>query len=225
MKLKLLMTLTAAAGLFLTGCAYDNFEAPESSLSGRVVYEGKALGLRNNGPQLELWQDGYPLRSPITIYLNQDGAFSATLFDGKYKMVRKGDSPWLHQPTDTVMVNVSGNTQIDLPVTPYFTIAAEAIQKTGTTITAQFVVNKVVPSANLEFVRLYLGKSILTDQVQRDFLVTGDNSRIVFGQPSVISANLPDNLKNLDYVFARLGVKSTSSGEYVYSDVQKIALK
>jgi hypothetical protein len=225
MKLNFLITLTAAAGLLLTGCAYDNFEAPESTLSGRVVHDGNTITVRNNGPQFELWQDGYPLKSPITLYLNQDGMYSAKLFDGQYKMVRKGDSPWLHQATDTLMVKVSGNTVFDVPVTPYFTITNETFQKTGNTITAQFVVNKMVATANVEFVRLYLSKSILTDQVQRDVLVDGNVSGLVFGQATVITAGLPDNLKNLDYVFARIGVKSRSAGEYVYSPVQKIALK
>ena len=225
MKLNILITLTAAAGFMLTGCKYDNFEAPESTLSGRVVYEGSPLAVRNNGPQFELWQDGYPLKSPITLYMNQDGTYSAKLFDGDYKMVRKGDSPWLHQPTDTLMVKVSGNTSFDVPVTPYFTITNDTFQKTGNTITAQFVVNKVVPTANVEFMRLYLGKSILTDQVQQEVLVNGDVGNLVFGQQTVLTADLPDNLKNLDYIFARLGVKSTSSGEYIYTQVQKIALK
>jgi hypothetical protein len=225
MKLKFLMTLTATAGLFLAGCEYDNFDAPESKLSGSVVYDGKAIGVRNNGPRLELWQDGYPLKSAITVYINQDGTFSASLFDGRYKLVRRGDSPWLQQATDTLLVNVKGNTSIDVPVTPYFSITNYSFQKSGNTINAQFVVNKIVQSANVDLVRLYLGKSILTDQVQCELRADGNVGSLVFGQPTAIAGVIPDNLKNLDHVFARLGVKSTASGEYFYTPVQKIALK
>lgn len=225
MKLKFLMTLTATAGLFLAGCEYDNFDAPESTLSGRVVYDGRAVGIRNNGPRLELWQDGFPLRAAITLYIDQDGTFSASLFDGQYKLVRRGDSPWLQQATDTLLVNVKGNTNIDVPVTPYFTITNDSFQKSGNTINAQFVVNKVVPSANVQFVRLYLGKSILTDEVRNEFRAEGNVGNLVFGQNTVVSGQIPENLKTLDYVYARLGVKSTASGEYIYTQVQKIALK
>lgn len=225
MKLKFLMILTAAASVFLAGCGYDNFNAPESSLSGRVVYDGKPIGVRNSGPQLELWQDGYALRTKIPVYLNQDGTFSATLFDGQYKLVRMGDSPWLQQANDTIIVNVKGNTNIDVPVTPYFTITGDSFQKSGNTISARFVVNKIVSSANVEFVRLYLGKSILTDQVQRELRVDGNVGALVFGQQTTIEGELPDNLKNLDYVYARVGVKSTASSEYLYTAIQKIALK
>jgi len=225
MKLKFLMILTASASVFLAGCGYDNFNAPESSLSGRVVYDGKSVGVRNSGPQLELWQDGYALRTKIPVYLNQDGTFSASLFDGQYKLVRMGDSPWLQQASDTIIVNVKGNTSVDVPVTPYFTITGDSFQKSGNKISARFVVNKIVPSANVEFVRLYLGKSILTDQVQRELRVDGNVGALVFGQQSIIEGELPDNLKNLDYVYARVGVKSTASSEYLYTAIQKVSLK
>lgn len=225
MKLNFLITLTATASLFLAGCAYDNFEAPESTLSGSLIYEGNAVGVRNNGPRLELWQDGYALKSVIPLYVNQDGKFSATLFDGQYKLVRRGDSPWLQQATDTVIVNVKGNTVIDIPVTPYFTITNESFQKSSNTITAQFTVNKVVQSANIDVVRLFFGKTILLDHVQQTSGQNGNTGSLVFGQSTSITGEIPDALKNLDYVFARIGVKSTSSSEYIYTQVQKIALK
>jgi Protein of unknown function (DUF3823) N-terminal domain/Domain of unknown function (DUF3823_C) len=226
MKFKILTLITAAASIFLTSCSeYDNFDAPELTLSGKVVYQGKAVSVRNNGPQLELWQDGYPLKSPIYVYMNQDGSFSSKLFAGQYKLVRRADAPWLQQATDTIRVNLSENTNIDVPVTPYFTITNETFQKSGNTINASFIVNKVVTTANVELVRLYLGKSVLTDQVQREVRVDGSVPSLVFGAQTTLSADIPDNLKSLDFIYARLGVKTTIAGEYVYSPVQKIALK
>lgn len=225
MKLKYIMLIFTTAGLLLAGCEYDNFEAPKATLSGKVVYQGNAVSVRNNGPQLELWQDGFALKSPITVNISQDGSYSAILFNGRYKLVRRADAPWQQQASDTLIVDVSGNTTYDVPVSPYFTISNDTFGKSGNNITARFVVNKNIPTANLELVRLYLGKSILTDQVQREFLVDGNVANIVSGQPTEITASLPDNLKDLDYIFARIGVKSSSAGEYYYTQVQKIALK
>ena len=219
------MLIFTTAGLLLAGCEYDNFEAPKATLSGKVVYQGNAVSVRNNGPQLELWQDGFALKSPITVNISQDGSYSAILFNGRYKLVRRADAPWQQQASDTLIVDVSGNTTYDVPVSPYFTISNNTFGKSGNNITARFVVNKNIPTANLELVRLYLGKSILTDQVQREFLVDGNVANIVSGQPTEITASLPDNLKDLDYIFARIGVKSSSAGEYYYTQVQKIALK
>ena len=226
MKIKFIILITAAASMLLSACEYDNFTPPESTLSGKVVYQGKAVSVRNNGPQLELWQDWFALRDRIIVNFNQDGSFSAKVFNGKYKLVRgRAEAPLLQQATDTITVNVNGNTNIDIPVTPYFNITNETYTKSGNTISAKFVIDKVVPTANVELVRLYLGKSILTDQVQREVRAEGNVAGLVFGGQNTIATDLPDNLKNLDYVFARLGIKSTVSGEYNYTQVQKISLK
>ena len=225
MKFNFLTILAVVASIFLASCEYDNFDAPEFTLSGKVVYEGKTLGVRSNGTRLQLWQSGYPLRSAIDVFINQDGYFSAKLFPGHYKVTRLGNSPWLQQATDSVALNITGDMQFDMPVTPYMTITNETIQKVGTTISAQLTVNRVVPTANLEVVRLYLSKLILVDDLRNDGVTSANVANIVLGSPTTLTANIPDNMKNLDYVYARVGVKSSSSGEYTYSKVQRIALK
>ena len=57
-----ILSLIIICNLLLSGCGYDNFDEPTAFLMGKVVYEGKAVGVRTNGPQLELWQDGYGLK-------------------------------------------------------------------------------------------------------------------------------------------------------------------
>jgi len=225
MKTKILITFIAAASLLFAACEYDNFEAPKSTLSGHIVYEGNAIPIRNNGAELQLWQDGFATRAPIPVYINQEGYFSASLFDGEYKLTRLGNAPWLQQSSDTITVTVKGNTTVDVPSTPYYTVTNTTFQKNGNTVTGQFTVNRIVANSNLEFVRLYLGKTLLTDQVQRDLRVEGNVANFVFGQPTTLSGEIPENLRNLDFIFARIGVKSSLTGEYNYSPVQKIALK
>lgn len=225
MKKKFLTVLTAAIGLVIVGCEYDNFDAPKEFLTGKVVFEGKAVGVRNNGTELELWQDGYPLKSLIPVYVNQAGEFSANLFKGKYKLVRKGNSPWIQQSTDTIFVNVDGNTVLDVPVTPYFVIGNETIQVLNDQLLANFTIKKITESARLDQVKLFVNKSILTDHVLFDQEISVDLSKVVLGTETRITAQLSSSLKDKDYVFARLGVKSSSSGEYLYTPVQRINLK
>jgi len=227
MKFKFLMIFSAVASLLLASCEYDNFDAPESTFSGRVVYNEQPIAIRNNGPELQLWQDGYPLKEVIRVYIDHNGNFSAKLFDGAYKMTRRADAPWLQQPTDTIRFNVKGSTAMDVPVTPYFTVTGESFQKSGNNITAKFVVNKVVQTANLDAVQLFLGSSILTDQGRNELPnpVSANLGNLVLGQQTELVGALPDRLKNLDFIYARVGVKSTSAGEYIYTPVQKIALK
>lgn len=225
MKIKFLTVLTAILGLLVVGCEYDNFETPKDLLTGKVVFEGKAVGVRNNGPELELWQDGYPLKSLIPVYINQAGEFSASLFKGKYKLVRKGNSPWLRQSTDTIDVNVDGNTVLDVPVTPYFLAGNESFQATNGQLSANFTIKKTAESSNLDQVKVFLRKSMLTDHVVFDQEIKIDLNNIVLGTETRVTAQLSTGLKDQDYIFARVGVKSSSSEEYTYTPVQKIILK
>lgn len=213
--------------LALAGCEYDNFAEPESVLSGRVIFEGKPVGVRTDGPQLELWQDGHALRTLIPVHIKYDGTYSAVLFDGQYKLVRKGDSPWLQQASDTILVNVKGNTMLDVPVTPYFTLTDESFQRQNNQVTARFKVNKIVDNANLDVVRLFFSKNKLVDNAKlasQSHRVDADKSTIVLGQQSTLVAQVPEDLRGLGYVFVRLGVKSNLTGEYYYSPEQRIDL-
>lgn len=225
MKTKFISALFAISSLCFSGCDYDNFEEPRSILSGNVIFEGKPVGVRTNGPQLELWQDGFQLRTLIPVHIEQDGSFSAALFDGQYKLVRKGNSPWLQQASDTLMIQVKGNTAIDVPVIPYFSVSNESYQVANNELIAGFTVRKHTNPADVDVVRLFIGRSILTDQSRNEKAVSLDLSTLVLGTPATIRTQLPEGLKNQGYAFVRLGVKARATGEYSYSQVQKIALK
>src|SRR5690606_28374043 len=114
-------------GLVAASCDFDNFEEPKSTLSGRVVYNGEALGLRSNGVELEIWQHGYDLFQKIPVYVAQDGTFSAVLFDGDYKMtLLRGNGPWMDQ-TDSIDVQVRGDQMSDVEVQPYYVLRNSSI--------------------------------------------------------------------------------------------------
>ena len=147
MKTKILF-IVACVCFLLASCEYDNYDAPSAKLSGRVLYNDAPVGVRTNGTQLELWQDGYELYTKIPVYIAQDGTFSASLFNGQYKLVRLSGAPWEDQPMDTIRIEVKGNTVVDVPVKPYFIIKNESYQKgTGNAITVKFTIDKVVEPA------------------------------------------------------------------------------
>jgi hypothetical protein len=96
---------------------------------------------------LQLYQDGYALHDAISVYVGQDGAFYASLFDGEYKLVtRDGNGPWVNS-RDTTIVNVKGKTEIQLNVTPYFSYSNENISVSGSKMNASFTINKIVSTA------------------------------------------------------------------------------
>ncbi len=225
MKNKNIFLVLSICMLLLSACEYDNFKEPDSILKGSVVYDGQAIGVRTNGPRLELWQDGHALKTAIPIYIAQDGTFSARLFKGQYKLVRKADAPWLPQLSDTIIVDVKGNTKYDVEVTPYFLIKDESFEKDGETIKVKFTIINIVPNANLAAVNIYFDKGVLTDHNRNDAKQAVSVSDITNAEETTVIATIPEHLKNEDYLFMRIGALSNSSSEYCYSQSHKVNLK
>jgi len=220
-----LFILFAFIGLLFAGCEHDNFDEPNVILSGKITYNDVPLGVRTKGTQLELWQDGYQLFTKIPVHIAHDGSFSAAIFDGSYKMVRLAGAPWEPQSSDTILVNVRGNTIVDVPVNPYFIIKNESFQKGAGTITAKFTVEKIVASANVHSINLYLGRNLLTDHNYNEKNVGLDLVDLTLGSEATITTDIPANLMDEDYIFVRVGVRSSMSNEYLYTQVQKFELK
>ncbi|WP_022824118.1 DUF3823 domain-containing protein [Hymenobacter norwichensis] len=217
--------LTLLAGLFLlAGCETDNFDPPKSQLTGRVIYQDDAVGVRMQGVQLELWQRGYAFFNKIPLNVAQDGSFSATLFDGTYKLTRLRDNgPWMNN-TDSITVEVRGNTVVDVPVQPYFVVRNATFNKSGNVVTASCQVSQATTGRNIESVTMFVNTTQFVDT--NNSLVGRDNKTGTalsnLSQPLNFSFTLPSNVRSVCYV--RIGVKTQGVGELYYSPVQKIML-
>lgn len=208
-----------------SGCEKDNYEEPESLLTGRVVFEGQPIGVRSNGVQLELWQHGYAFFSKIRVFVAPDGTFSARLFDGDYKLTRQNGGPWLNSP-DSIDVQVRGNTVIDVPVTPYTFVKSATYQRNGTTITATANLQTVSTANPFESVRLYVFRTAMIDDVNQSARTITEASAIPnVNQPVVMNVTVPEALANLEAVYVRVGVKTAGVNELAYSAPERIALR
>ena len=225
MKRYVFVFVITAVVLLFTGCAKDNYEPPKAVLNGRVVYQGQPVGVRSNGVQLELWQRGFQVFSKIPVYVAQDGSFSASLFDGDYKLVQlRGNGPWVDK-ADSIDVQVKGTTTIDMPVTPYFTISNATFQKSGNDITASGKVNQVSTNA-IERVSLYIGTTNIVDVTNNSARLDRTGAAIAdLSQPLALSVALPAALLTREYVYARLGVKTSGIGEMIYTEPAKVMLR
>jgi len=223
MKAKIFLLQILVLVFLFTGCELDNYDAPSSILSGNVTYDGKPVGVRSNVLQLELWQPGYQLNTKIPVFIDQDGSFSAVLFDGNYKLVRMSGAPWENN-TDTIDVVVKGNTEVDVPVVPYFVPDNVSYQRNGKQITATFTVNRISNLRSLKSARLFLGKTIFTDNVFHLAYATKSASDIESGLPVTLTVAVPDNYSG-DFVYARIGVETDGIGELLYSPAERIELK
>lgn len=250
MKLKSFLYIAAAMLTGLMGCKKDNFDPPGSVLRGRIVHNGEVLGVRTptvnaqgsattGGVQLELWQYGYQLFTKIPVYVNQDGTFSASLFDGRYKLVRLGGAPWENN-TDSIDINLQGSADIDVPVVPFFTVsnATYAFNKADSTVTATFTVNNVVAGRTLEVASLSVGPTQFVDVVNQ--IVNRDQVVAVGSQVSITISLRPSSyggdsqkqrreilnqILNKQYAYVRVGAKTQGVGERIYSTVFKLDLK
>jgi hypothetical protein len=225
-----MIVLAAATAVLLgSGCGgvgmLDNYEAPESTLTGRLLYQGNPIGLKSNEVQLELWQPGYALNQKIPVYVGQDGTFSATLFDGNYKLnVLPGSGPFV-DIRDTLVVQLNGQATIDVPVTPYYTITNPTITQSGGNIQATLSVGAVNTSRALEFVGLYVFNTGFVDR--QYYTVRTERARSTIpdlGAPITLTVALNAALAGRDYVFARVGLKTVGITPLLYGPVVKIEL-
>lgn len=215
--------LIVIATFAFSGCGLDNYDAPQSHLRGKITYNGEAIGLRGTGEavQLQLYQDGYQLRDHISVYVGQEGTFEALLFDGEYKLVtRNQNGPWVNSQ-DTMVINVKGTTDIELKVTPFFTISNENLSLNGSVLNASFTVNQIVNTAKIDYVTLLLSKTSFVDDVsnfvRRDF--RGQEAGNIN-----LSADLSGNndLATSKTLFARVGVRTIGADQAIYSKVFRL---
>ena len=210
----------------LSSCEKDNRAEPKSELKGRIVYEGAPVGVRSNGVQLEIWQRGYQLFTKIPVYVNQDGTFSASLFDGNYKLVRlRGNGPWVDN-TDTIDVELRGTKELDVPVKPYFVFQNDVYTKGEGKVSATFNLNQVDNSRMLERVNLYVGTTTIVDPNNNAGNVQEVAANITdLSKPITLTATLSPALAKREYVYARIGVKTSGVGEMLFGAPQKVMLR
>lgn len=209
--------------LVVVSCGKDNYDEPTATLTGRVLYNGTPVQVRGTGEavQLFLFQDGWPLRKEIPVYVGQDGTFSAKLFNGEYKMVtRDNNGPWVNS-RDTLTFTLEGRASVDLTVTPYFTLSGENISLSGTTMNASFTINRIVPDIKLQRVYLVLSKTQFVDEVNNVF--RRDISDVEVGQVN-LTANFSDNndVQKATILYGRIGVKAEVTEQAIWSPVVKL---
>lgn len=207
--------------LVLASCNYDNFDPPQSMLQGRVVYQGEPLGLRSEGVQLELWQPGYDLFQKIPLHVDQDGSFSASLFDGGYRLtLLRGNGPWLDQ-TDSIDVQVRGGKTLDIEVQPYYMLTSPQYSRNSGQLSATVQVNSINPVRAVEHVAIYVGRTAILDAVRNEANLVIPGEELDLTSPISLNINLPGNLSGRD-VYVRVGVKTAGVQELLYSSVEHL---
>ncbi|MBC9932984.1 DUF3823 domain-containing protein [Chitinophaga qingshengii] len=129
-------------GAMLTGCKKDNYAAPDARIQGRLtdVKTNEPVPVQTfNGAVLRYYQQGYSSSNPnpINTAVHNDGSYTnKLLFAGKYRIVAEG--PFYYK--DTLVVDINGNTQRDIPVTPFLKVSAVTSDITSNSVTVKYTV-------------------------------------------------------------------------------------
>lgn len=235
--MKMIYRLLAIFVLFLgfASCEYDNYEPPQAPLQGSVVYNGEPIPVASQEVYFELWEDDWQLRNPINVAVAEDGTYSALLFDGPYKLVfRDNQGPFrmITNPetnSDTILVNVRGNTVFDIEVEPYFMIRNPQILRSGEVVNASASLEQIITdedARNVEQVALYINRTQFVDQRGNYHIA---NTEVAGGDIAdmnniSLSLEIPDLVRDQSYIYARIGVKIEGVEDMIYSHVERIEL-
>ncbi|MDR0692611.1 MAG: DUF3823 domain-containing protein [Prevotellaceae bacterium] len=216
LQISLWTALATVAGMF-TACGLDNYDEPDAQITGRVIdRNGNPVGVMGSREQvtLQLWQPSYPLKADaINVNVAQDGSFSTMVFDGDYVLkMRNNTGPWVNS-TDSVVINVRGNTAVDFPVTPYYTLGNVTYSLNGTTLTATFTITEVTAGRSIDEVALMVNKTQFVGfdgevNVKKEAANSATGSQTVTIDVSDLTAH--------HKLYARVGLRISGIGQGLY---------
>lgn len=223
------IALAVAAVFTFDSCGYDNVDEPDAMLTGEVQYQGQALQLPGSAGliQLQAYQSGYALSSPITIYVDQNGKFSARLFNGHYKIVTKDNNgPWVNK-RDTVEVDLSGSTNVNIAVTPYYLLSNYKSSLNGNTLTVGFDVKKVVADAVIDHAAICVGTTAILDEQNNLFEFMIPASEVKEGANTftkTLSAEQVAQIskKSVKKVVTRVGLRTVGADRSIYTNTVEV---
>jgi len=213
-------------------CKKDNYKEPSSTLSGRVVYKGEAIGVENYQVPYQLYQYGFGKSGSIDGSFAQDGSYSALLFNGDYKLIipnGQGPFKWkqlVSGAPDSTTVTMNGNQTLDLEVTPYYMIRTPVLTGAAGKVSATFKAEKIITDAanakDIERVSLYINNTQFVSGANN--IASADKGGAAITDPNniTLSVTVPGT-GSQTYVFARIGLKIAGVEDLIFSPVTKIS--
>jgi hypothetical protein len=179
-----------------------------------------------------VFQYGFGQVGPINSRITPEGTYSHLLFDGEYKLlISPGQGPFYWPQTtsgkaDTITVVVKGNTVRDIEVEPYHMIRNARFSYAAGSVTGQFRIDKIITDAararNLEKAALFINKTQFaspSDNIRNTEIAAGAITDLT---NISLSATVPAMTPTQNYVFARIGVKTVGTEDWIFSPVQKL---
>ncbi|QNL50557.1 DUF3823 domain-containing protein [Olivibacter sp. SDN3] len=213
--------------LLLHACEKDNYDAPQSELTGIISYQGEAIPVSYNDVIFELFEPGWQLRDPITVTVDQDGSYAALLFDADYKALFQANQGPFLAPSDSINITVRGNTTFDIEVLPYYMLRNPNLSVNGRELNATLNVEQVITddrARDIEHITLYVGKTLFTDTRTAVAHEELSGSEIESLDNVSLQVTVPSLTPEQNYIFARVGLKIAGVEDMIFTPVQRLEL-
>ncbi|MCU4164724.1 DUF3823 domain-containing protein [Carboxylicivirga caseinilyticus] len=230
---KILFYIPLIFSLIFMSCEKDNYDAPSARLYGKLVYQGEAIHVEAHEVTFQLWEPGWQLSNSIQVDVNQDGEYSAMLFPSTYKLIIPSHQGPFRNITntetqsDTIIVNLGGNKEMDIEVEPYYMIRNAQFSQSGGTVSASFGLEQIITdedAKSIERVNLYINTTQFVDvqsKINSAEVAGGDIADL---SSVTMSVTVPETRIDQSYVYARVGVKMAGVEDMIFTAVQKIDL-
>lgn len=252
MKKNLLFLILCSIAVLFAACEYDNYKGPECRFTGNVTYQGKPFVFDGNASVLKAVQKGFGKNDTGTpVRINEDGTFSQLLFAGDYYLTLANQQyPFLFADFkslgqglgyDTVPITLTGNSQRDFEVIPYYimdSIVYDPLDSTSTELKVTIHIKRnpdsrlpeTLPMVTKAFVyvgiNLHVNSATTLSKGSRPLKITDEGEVTVRVDLTKYRSSTYYVNNYRDYLYFRVGLELdaayVSSGYYLLSDLYRV---
>lgn len=233
--------------VILSSCEYDNYDAPNLTIKGNIVYNGNKYVFDGNPSfgVITLVQKGFgKIDAGTNVRIDENGAFTQLIFPGDYWLTLANNSyPFEFKEFkskgvglgyDSIPMTINSDVVKDIEVTPYFQISNFALSVSSGKIVANFKVKKTLGTINVApkviRARCFLSTSSLVNSAttfsSQVIKSITDSANVVI--PMSISTGTPsyrsmyvNNFR--DYAYCRVALElNNTPNYYIFSETLKI---
>jgi hypothetical protein len=244
---KLIFIYIALFTVLLTSCEYDNYDAPNITFKGNLMYNGHKY-LFDGNPSLSvltLIQKGFgKVDVGTNVRIDENGAFSQLIFSGDYWFTlannqypfefKDFNSLGVGLGYDTITMSITKSIVKDIEVIPYYEIKDFNLSVDGDNIIANFKVKKVEGTVNtapkVVRTRCFVSTSSIVNSattLSKSIIKSISDSATVSIPVSITTGSTSYRqiyLNNFrDYAFCRVALELKGiSNYYIFSETLKV---
>lgn len=229
------------ASVLFAACEYDNYDAPDVTFSGQLLYNDKPFIYDGNDARglFLFFQEGFGKVDWGTgMYTKADGSYQQMLHNGAYKLTLNNvkypfeisEFPAMAVGYDSIAYNLKKDVTQDFHVTPYYEISDVDATLEGIDIIAKFKVKKVsgtgTPAPRIVKARIYLGINNFVNSKspvvgEADANLNGDGELTVSVDAIKYRSGYKENFR--DYAYYRVAIELENIPDYyLFSDIKRI---